>query len=357
MKANRYIKTFFITLSICLILIISLVFVVDPFFQYHKPWITNTPYLYNQVYQAPGLARTTDYDSVILGNSMTENFESDWFDDELGWNTLKLSYSGARTKDLDALLEQIFTSDNTVRNIFMNLDYYQFEVDSETRFATPPAHLYSSNVTDDAPYIFNKDIVIKSAEILFKEGTGQSLGNMSHAYSWSAADGVDISKEAVLRDCETNNKNLVVTEIDMPAFQANIDANLGQITKHIAAHPDTEFTIFIPPYSIMYWETCMLGNKFDTITDMSEYVIGQLLTYPNVSVYYFQNIEEIVTDLSLYRDTIHYNGDINRYIFDSYIEQKHQVFADTYQDEISKTKDLALKFNYQDVWDDYYATN
>ncbi len=356
MRPVRYIKTFIISFLILTLIVISLVFVVDPFFQYHEPWITEIPYLYNQVYQAPGLARNTQYDSVILGNSMTENFESDWFNEELGWNTLKLSYSGARTKDLDALFEQIFSSDNEIKHIFMNLDFYQFEVDSETCFAIHPDHLYSSTILDDASYLLNKDTVKVSAEILCKEACGQSLGNMSHAYSWSAADGVDISKEAVLRDCENNNKNIVITDIDTEEYQKNVELNLAHITKHIENHPETEFAIFISPYSVMYWETCMLGDKFDTIINMSEYVIGELLSYPNVSVYYFQNINEIVTDLSLYRDTIHYNGDINRYIFDSFKTQKHQVFADTYKEEISKTKDLALEFNYQAVWDEYYAT-
>lgn len=353
--ASKYIKAFIITFVILTLTIISLVFVVDPLFQYHGPWITKTPYLYNQVYQAPGLARNMTYDSVIVGNSMTENFESDWFDDELGWNTLKSSYSGARTKDLDALLEQIFLSNNEVKHVIMNLDYYQFEVDSETLFAIHPSHLYSASALDDAPYLLNIDNVKTSAEILIKESCGQSLGNMSHAYSWSAADGVDISAGAVLRDCEINNQNATPTAIDTDAYQANIERNLAHITKHIDAHPETEFIIYISPYSVMYWETCMLGGKFDIIMNMSEYVIRELLTYPNVSVYYFQNIEEIVTNLSLYRDTIHYNGDINRYMFDSFKTQKHQVFQDTYKEEISKTKDLALSFNYQAVWDEYYG--
>ena len=58
----------------------ALVIYVDPFFQYHAPlgWF---PYLVdNQLSQNPGMAKHMEYDSVILGSSMTVNFNTVWFD-------------------------------------------------------------------------------------------------------------------------------------------------------------------------------------------------------------------------------------------------------------------------------------
>ena len=55
----------------------TLVFVVDPFFQYHKP-INGFPYIVDhQVNMNPGLAKNMDYDSILLGSSMTVSFNTD----------------------------------------------------------------------------------------------------------------------------------------------------------------------------------------------------------------------------------------------------------------------------------------
>ena len=69
----------------------ALVVYVDPFFHYHKP-LPGFPYLVdNQLSQNPGMAAHMDYDSVILGSSMTVNFQTKWFGELMDLNTIKLS--------------------------------------------------------------------------------------------------------------------------------------------------------------------------------------------------------------------------------------------------------------------------
>ena len=66
-------------LAVCMAAIIGIVAYVDPFFQYHEP-LQGFPYLIdNQINQNPGMARNMEYDSILLGSSMTVNFEADWF--------------------------------------------------------------------------------------------------------------------------------------------------------------------------------------------------------------------------------------------------------------------------------------
>ena len=79
---NRHKKWIWSILSVICIFFISvaaLVVYVDPFFQYHAP-LENFPYLVdNQLSQNPGMAKHMEYDSVILGSSMTVNFNTNWF--------------------------------------------------------------------------------------------------------------------------------------------------------------------------------------------------------------------------------------------------------------------------------------
>ena len=80
------------------------------FFQYHTP-LEDFPYVVDhQVNQNPGMAKHMDYDSVILGSSMTVNFNTGWFEELLGLKTLKLSYSGAFPKQEKTRQTQSATS-------------------------------------------------------------------------------------------------------------------------------------------------------------------------------------------------------------------------------------------------------
>ena len=124
----------------------ALVLYVDPFFQYHKP-LDGFPYkVDNQVNQNPGMARRLDYDSVLLGSSMTASFDLRWFEELLGLNTVKLSYNGAYPKDEANIMELIFEAKGeSVRTVFMAIDQAAFSADVETVKFPIPEYLYDEN--------------------------------------------------------------------------------------------------------------------------------------------------------------------------------------------------------------------
>ena len=107
-------------LSLAMFLAVAaLVIYVDPFFHYHRP-LENFPYqVDNQLSQNPGMAKHMDYDSVILGSSMTVNFNTDWFLELMDLNTIKLSYSGAYPKDQSNIMKIIFNSEHEVKKVFL----------------------------------------------------------------------------------------------------------------------------------------------------------------------------------------------------------------------------------------------
>ena len=59
-----------------LIAVAALVIMIDPFFQYHGPVETFSYVIDNQLSQNPGLAKNTEYNAVLLGSSVTVNFNS-----------------------------------------------------------------------------------------------------------------------------------------------------------------------------------------------------------------------------------------------------------------------------------------
>lgn len=70
--------------------------IIDPYFHYHKP-VKSLQYelkLSNQRYQNDGIVKNFEYDAIITGSSMTENFRTSELNDLFCVNSIKVPYGG-----------------------------------------------------------------------------------------------------------------------------------------------------------------------------------------------------------------------------------------------------------------------
>lgn len=309
---NKFKKWIISTIAIILILFAmtaALVTIVDPFFQYHAP-LDNFPYLVdNQISQNPGMAKNLKYDSVMLGSSMTVNFNTHWFEELMGLNTIKLSYSGAYPKDQANIMEIIFDSNHQVDAVFLGVDVmtYTGGVD-ETKYPIP-AYLYDKNYVNDVQYIFNKDVVLN---YILRPIVDPDKTDLATVYeSWWTDEYYNI--QWVMHNYEP--PQAVEEETPPQAYAENAAKNLEtNICPYIEKNPDTIFYIFFPPYSILYWNDVMQENHLEATMAEYEYIADTMLAYDNVRVFFFPDREWIVTDLNNYADYTHYHKDINRYM-------------------------------------------
>lgn len=297
------------TVIIFLLLIMSTVIYVDPFFHYHAP-LENFPYLVdNQLSQNPGMAKNMRYDSVILGSSMTVNFNTHWFEEQLGLNTIKLSYSGAYPKDQSNIMDIIFKSANDVEAVFLGIDVmtYTGGVD-ETKYPIPE-YLYDDNYVNDIQYIFNKDVFLN---YIMRPLADPDKTDLATVYaSWWTDE--YYNKQWVMHNYEQPQKVEAVTPED--AYIENLELNLAaNICPYIEENPETTFYIFFPPYSILYWNDVICENHLDATMAEYQYIADRLLAYGNVKIFFFPNQEWIVADLNNYADYSHYHKDINYYM-------------------------------------------
>lgn len=348
---KKYVKSFMALLISGLVLIGVFVYLVDPFYHYHAPLFGMEPYLYSTVYQTPGVARNLDYDSVILGSSMTENFRTSWFDDELGWKTVKLSYSGARTDDLSAIMEQIFADNREVKNVFIDINDYQLSEDYTSSFAKRPDYLYDDNLFNDVKYILNKDVIMASLGRVAALISGVP-GNMDLAYCWEGAElfGTDkVRKEFDSIMYSNNSSDIQMQEPSQESID-NCIKNMENITKYIEDNPDTHFYVFYPPYSMAYWQTLKELGRLNEKLTLFEKSMECLMKYENVSVYYFQDEKEYITNLGNYRDLCHYTPEMNRYIFECVRDGSHVIDVNNYQEKVDEMSRFADSFDYESLW-------
>ncbi|MCI9314250.1 MAG: hypothetical protein HFI57_04585 [Lachnospiraceae bacterium] len=319
-RFKKWIISTIVTIFIMFFLAAALVIWVDPFFQYHEP-LDNFPYLVdNQLSQNPGMAKHMEYDSVILGSSMTVNFNTRWFDELLGLKTLKLNYSGAYPKDQANIMDLVFDSGHDVKAVFLGIDVTTCTggVD-ETKYPVPE-YLYDDNYWNDVEYLFNKDVILN---YILRPMADPDKTDLATVYeSWWTDEYYNI--QWVMHNYEPPEP--VETEMPADAFLESTARNLEtNICPYIEQNPDTVFYVFFPPYSILYWNDVMQENHLEATMAQYAYIAETLFAYDNVRIFYFPNREEIVTDLNNYADYTHYHKDINYYMAECFAEGTCEV--------------------------------
>ena len=82
-------------LSLALVLMIamaSVIVYVDPYFHYHGPQSNLYYELNNERSQNDGIIRHFDYDSMIIGTSMAENFKTSEAEEIFGGHFIKTTF-------------------------------------------------------------------------------------------------------------------------------------------------------------------------------------------------------------------------------------------------------------------------
>ena len=354
-KPINLIMIFAAVTAIFLLAFSALVIYVDPFFHYHGP-LEGFPYVIdNQLSQNPGMARNMSYDSCIIGSSMTVNFHTDDFKELMGLDTLKLSYSGAYPRDDYNILKIVFEKGTYARNtsgikaVFLGLDMPTMTAATDEIKYPLPEYLYDKNPINDVKYLWNKDVLL---EYIFRPIIQNAPSNMSEIYaSWWTEEYYNI--DFVMHGYEAPEP--VDEEMDadllIPQTQANLYEN---IIPFIEENPDTTFYVFIPPYSILYWNNVLVENHLEATMNQYKFAASKLLSYDNVRLFYFQNMEEIVTDLNNYADYTHYKPEINHYMTECFANGEHEVTsADQLEDELLKMRRIVEKFDFEELFRKY----
>ena len=334
---------------------IALVIWVDPFFQYHKPlaWF---PYLVdNQVNQNPGLAKHMDYDGILIGSSMTASFNTDWFEELMGMKTQKLSYNGSYPKDLSNIMQLVFDAKgDQVKAVYMAVDQSTFSADpEETKFPVTD-YLYDDNVFNDVPYLLNKDVLLDY--ILRPLADRKDASDWAELYKPWWTDEY-YNKANVLMYYEAVEEKQEEEALAADYFKDAVEENLQKnILPYIEAHQETEFYIFYPPYSILFWNDVTREKELEAVIGRLEYMTERLLNYENVHVFNFLGKEDIICNLNNYADYMHYHKNVCRYITECFATGENELHPENYGQAFDEIRTLAMSYNYPAIWDDWYDT-
>lgn len=337
--SRKFIRQFFIGSSILLLICALTVILFDPFFQYHKPLSGLKAVLTEKEYQVPGTLKNFEYDSVIAGSSVAENYYNDWFNEGFDCNIIKAIRSYGATADLCYFLDMAFEY-RDLKYVFYNLDPSALVADPEPTYELTgsPMYLYDDNYLNDLEYILNKDVLFERVPYLLAQSLAGDYDE-NDSYNWSQWKqfNSDMALGLYLRRPD------IAEMKPQDYYEELLYDNLNLLTERISAHPETTFYIFVPPYSMLWWDSIYRDGDTEAYLYNMEQAMATLLEYENVRFFYFQNDREVITNLENYMDTLHFSQDINHYICNCMIEESHEITIDNYQETMENMRLLAYE--------------
>ena len=110
-------------------------------------------------------------------------------------------------------------------------------------------------------------------------------------------------------------------------LKENLAVNIVDLA---SAHPDTEFYLFFPPYSVVWWDGRDRAGGIDRQVDIQAAAAEQLLQADNIRLFCFCDAFDITSDLSLYKDETHYDEDVNSMILRWMRSGEHELTKENY---------------------------
>lgn len=329
---KKWVIALFALLLAVLALLGGLTAVIDPYFHYHAPLKGLSYDLFYQRYQNNGIVKNFDYDAIITGSSMTENFKTSLCDELFGVNTIKVPYSGSSLKELDMNLRSAFESGNDIKMVIMGLDYGEFIRDKDYMAYSDedyPKFLYDKNPFNDVKYLFNKSILKTSLDVLQRTLEGVEPTSFDQYCAW--ADDISYSREAVFYYYERHwleEEKFHMDEEKRALLEGNISQNILETVK---AHPETDFYFYFPPYSVLFWDKQNQMGVLELQLEAERAVVEMLIPYDNVHLFSFMDDFQLSEDFSRFKDYIHHDPQINDMILESMASGEHQLTVENYQ--------------------------
>ena len=237
----------------------------------------------------------------------------------------------------------VFQSGQDVRRVYLGIDPVSYSAElTETKYPLPE-YLYDREYWNDINYVLNKDVLLDY--ILKPIASSSHKTDMSKVYKMWWTDPY-FNLETVLY--QYREPEPIFEPFDINAFSTGTLNNMQtNIIPFIENHPETQFVIFYPPYSILFWHDMIVENRLDATLKQIEIITQSLLAYENVKVYLFSDLESIICDFNQYADYTHYHTRINRYMAECFGSDENRVESlNDLQQRLEGLKQLALQYDF-----------
>ena len=336
------------------VLVAAAMIIVDPYFHYHKPLSFLSYELTEERYINDGISRHFEFDGIITGTSMNQNFKTSEAEELFGGAFVKETFSGAGFKELMSNLERSFEYNPGIKRVIWGMDYNGIRRDADYEgYPDYPDYLYDDNPFNDIKYIFNKNILY-SGTIRTLIRTAQGLDTMSFdEYSaWVWPTGFEHIMEDYNRQAAEEWSEQIGFDWNKELEKARENMEINVIPV-IEAHPETDFYIFFSPYSIIYWDSLNIEGTIELQLETEKNTAKQLLEYENVHLFCFFENTALICNLEEYNNKEHYSAKVNSQILDWMAAGEYELTLDNLEEHMQHMAEFYVNYDYDGLFASY----
>ena len=358
-------KTFLIcTIALSLVVLGTMacvIFYLDPLFHFRAPrpgYYYDLPEQYERL-QNDGILRNFDYDGVITGSSMCQNFMTTQAEELFGGRFVKTCFSGGTWKEISDNLRNAFEYNPDIKIVIQGVDYNMLLWDKDKLSYDPsqyPKFTGKAGKFNDIEYLLNKtvlyDYVIGMIENRiagtppgvkpfdeYENFTADAMNAYGYGYDAFVGYYGDLEYQGPGKRQELSDE-----EIDN--IRKSVEANFISLAND---HPDTVFYLFITPYSIYNWMLYSQDGITDKMIDAETVMIAELLKCENIRLYSFNDNKDLVCDLDNFSDKMHFGENVNTMILNDIKDGTGLLTEDNYLDYIDRERKLYDTYDYYSI--------
>ncbi len=356
MKSKLWLVGWFIPVVIVLVLVGMEVYSVDPYMQYGKPQTDTYHYeLDNERSMNIGIIKNFDYDAIITGTSMCQNFKASEVDELFGVNSIKTCFAGGPYYEINNNLAIALSHNPNIKLVVRGLDYGMMS-DASDRMRDDmgeyPTYLYDDNYLNDVKYLFNRDVVFDRVYNMEAERSSADfkpgIPSFDEYDNWQKVFTFGVN--SVLPDGasfeEINHEDIEFTDEDARLIRENITRNVTSLADE---YPDVQFYYFFTPYSVAWWNDCNNYRTTRKLIEGEKLAIELILEKENIHLFSLNTCAEIVTDINNYKDLQHYAEWVNSLVLLCMKEGKYQLTRDNYEEYLEEELKLYTEFDYESI--------
>lgn len=331
MKTSKRYSTIFLG-SLCFLLILTaaVVWLVDPYYIFHKPWFALRPYYMDDYYQAEGKIRNFDYDGLIIGTSMIQQIKPSSADKVFLGKTVKILKSGAYSSDIKNAFEQAKAT-NRAKYVLLGLDTNILGKPSAgSRMGDLNDYAFTPNIFNISEYVFNKAILLQKLPQMLTANFNGKVQDPNKVYISSLSH---YSVEQAIQNYTVPSPASIEEEAEL------YKENCKVIEDAVSAYDNTDLYIFIPPYSVLYWNQKRIEGTLDLVLQTQKELYLRLLQNDNVKIYYSMMDFGTITDLNNYRDAGHYSTTVCEKILSDIEADRYRLTVDNINEAFKKMKE------------------
>lgn len=349
MTQRKDLRKFIIIVLAELAILAAVVWFFDPFYQYHEPFGGMEAVLNDRDNQVAGTIRNFEYDSVLVGSSVAENFDSEFLDQYYDCRTLKIIRASGSVADLRYYLDMAHENQE-LKNVFWCLDIFALNAPLQVSLYDEevPRYLHTANILDDIPYVWNKEILFEKIPFMVAAGL-QGRNIRGQAYNWSG--GKKFGAVKAMQAYQKPKESLPTRDVE--EYKEIIAGNIALLKEEIEAHPQVQYRFLLPPYSLMWWDCGEVNGQTEIYFYIVEQVLPALLECENAEVYDYQNDMEIVCNLDYYMDMIHYSPDVNQSMLERMVRGEDKVNLENWEETVVKKRKMVKEIVEEEIYKYY----